>query len=338
MGGHLAFFPACCDRIEALGGLTAEGLFRVPGSSDVVTDLLEQVSGVAAGGAQLLAARVGTEAGAYDGVLQACTDVNDAASLLTKWLREENQLIPERLMGCCGELASPPLLRAVLRQGFLEKKGGEAFLDGDNALRKERHWEKGGRRNWKRRWFVLYTTGEFAVYSELPAVYGQQTAPPDEFLKRTELLATLGHKAPGHSTAAECCSWRLVDAAEGGDEGEQKILLTLPGAALQGPTYRRAIELRAESREEAEAWIAASIEAVGAGTHTSNPPTRKVFFPALRADGLLGYAGVTVTTAADWSSAATDAVAAAPCEIAAQAASSKFTNPPPSIASFPGDF
>ena len=30
LADHLAFFPLVCERIEALGGLSTEGLFRIP--------------------------------------------------------------------------------------------------------------------------------------------------------------------------------------------------------------------------------------------------------------------------------------------------------------------
>jgi hypothetical protein len=57
----------------------------------------------------------------------------------------------------------------VLRTGWLEKKGGETFLDEvTQEIRKERNFSKGGRRNWKRRWFVLYADGELAYYADEP--------------------------------------------------------------------------------------------------------------------------------------------------------------------------
>ena len=47
------------DRIEALGGLATEGLFRLPGSSEVVSELLEKVS--AAGSNRAAGATASTE-------------------------------------------------------------------------------------------------------------------------------------------------------------------------------------------------------------------------------------------------------------------------------------
>jgi hypothetical protein len=248
LSGHLAFFPAVCDRIEQLGGLSTEGLFRIPGSNDVVAELLERAS--AAGG----------DVAAIGDVLKDCTDVHDAASLLSKWLREENALIPSSEFQRCGEVARPPPPRVVLRQGWLEKKGGKTIRGPDNALRKERHYHKGGRRNWKRRYFILYDGGELAVYAELPEEFlrSQVTSeepqlPPDEFLKSTEQLTAAG----------ECCSWQLV---ENEDSEHQNVLLTLPGpAADDDPSSHRVMQLRTETRADAEAWVHASIEAVGAG-------------------------------------------------------------------------
>ena len=159
LGGRLAFLPAVCRRLEALGGLTTEGLFRVPGAHDAVRELLERVGDVSA-------------ADGYDAVLQGCADVHDAASLLTKWLREQNQLIPEASFARCAELASPPPPRAAVCSGWLENKTGLVRRDAANVLHKERNFAAGGRRSWKRRRFVLHEDGGLAMYRE-----GQ--APPD---------------------------------------------------------------------------------------------------------------------------------------------------------------
>ena len=35
--------------------------------------------------------------------------------------------------------------------GWLEKKGGDTHIDEKGVLQKERHYLKGGRRNWKHR-------------------------------------------------------------------------------------------------------------------------------------------------------------------------------------------
>jgi hypothetical protein len=56
--------------------------------------------------------------------------------------------------------------RTILKQGWLEKKGGDTHVDANNQIVKERNWSKGGRRNWKQRWFVLYADGELAYYAE----------------------------------------------------------------------------------------------------------------------------------------------------------------------------
>ena len=80
-------------------------------------------------------------------MLQGCADVHDAASLLTKWLREQNQLIPEASFARCAELASPPPPRAAVCSGWLENKTGLVRRDAANVLHKERNFAAGGRRS-----------------------------------------------------------------------------------------------------------------------------------------------------------------------------------------------
>lgn len=56
--------------------------------------------------------------------------------------------------------------RAVVRRGWLEKKGGDTHIDlASNVLYKERHYSKGGRRSWKPRWFIVYADGEIAYFN-----------------------------------------------------------------------------------------------------------------------------------------------------------------------------
>lgn len=58
-----------------------------------------------------------------------------------------------------------PPQKAVLRRGWLEKKGGDTHIDvASNVLHKERHYSKGGRRAWKPRWFIVYEDGELAYF------------------------------------------------------------------------------------------------------------------------------------------------------------------------------
>ena len=248
LADRLAFFPMVCARIEELGGLTTEGLFRIPGSNEAVSELLEKVS--AAGGNRAT----------INDIIESCTDVHDCAGLLGKWLREENAMVPSSAFQRCMELANPLPPRDVLRQGWLEKKGGGAYRDANNVLHKERHYQKGGRRNWKRRYFVLYSNGELDVYGELPEEWLQRQIdleqpqiPPREFLKRTEQLTAAGQR----------CAWQLIlnPLSE-----YHTVQLTLPGCGPDGdPTIRRVIQLRAEERADIEAWVHASIAAVGDG-------------------------------------------------------------------------
>ena len=243
LADRLAFFPMVCDRIEALGGLATEGLFRLPGSSEVVSELLEKVSAA------------GSNRAAISDVIESCADVQDCASLLGKWLRKENAMIPSSAFQRCMELANPPRPRDVLRHGWLEKKGGGGYRDANNVLHKVRHYQKGGRRNWKQRYFVLYSSGELDVYGELPDEWRHRQIdselPPREFLKRTEQLTAAGQR----------CAWRLIHPPV---NGYHEVHLTLP-SCVGSPSApeRRVIQLRANECADIHAWVHASIAAVG---------------------------------------------------------------------------
>ena len=55
--------------------------------------------------------------------------------------------------------ADSPVRPATLYSGYLEKKGGQHTIDENNIYVKSRNFAKGGRRNWKQKWFVLYEDG-----------------------------------------------------------------------------------------------------------------------------------------------------------------------------------
>ena len=44
----------------------------------------------------------------------------------------------------------------------MDKKGGGDVWRSDGTLEQSRNWSKGGRRNWQRRWVVLFADGELA--------------------------------------------------------------------------------------------------------------------------------------------------------------------------------
>jgi hypothetical protein len=52
-----------------------------------------------------------------------------------------------------------PAKPATLYSGYLEKKGGQHAIDENNMYVKSRNFAKGGRRNWKQKWFILYEDG-----------------------------------------------------------------------------------------------------------------------------------------------------------------------------------
>jgi hypothetical protein len=75
--------PFLADGILALGGMKSEGIFRVPGENDVVSDL-----------------RLRIDRGFYN--LEGIDDPHVPASLLKLWLRElQDPLIPEELYNQC---------------------------------------------------------------------------------------------------------------------------------------------------------------------------------------------------------------------------------------------
>ena len=89
--------PFLSDGILALGGMKAEGIFRVPGESDVVTDLRARI-----------------DRGYYN--LDGIDDPHVPASLFKLWLRElQDPLIPDELYDECITGAENPdnVLRVV---------------------------------------------------------------------------------------------------------------------------------------------------------------------------------------------------------------------------------
>ena len=135
--------------------------------------------------------------------------------------------------------------RQILRQGWLEKKGGDTHLDEDHVLRKERNWSKGGRRNWKARWFILYDDGELAYFTDMQEEKGR--------LHLVRLSASAGE--PRHG-----CSWHVRDDAP------DEFLLALPAPA-DGVQARKAMLLRHAESEEVSAWIRVTSDTFGATVH-----------------------------------------------------------------------
>jgi hypothetical protein len=83
--------PFLADGILALGGTKAEGIFRVPGDSDMISELKLRI-----------------DKGYY--TLDGIDDPHVPASLLKLWLRElQDPLIPEELYNDCVGCASDPM-------------------------------------------------------------------------------------------------------------------------------------------------------------------------------------------------------------------------------------
>ena len=82
--------PFLSDGILALGGMKAEGIFRVPGEGDVVTDLRARI-----------------DRGYYN--LEGIDDPHVPASLFKLWLRElQEPLIPDELYDECISSSEDP--------------------------------------------------------------------------------------------------------------------------------------------------------------------------------------------------------------------------------------
>ena len=147
--------------------------------------------------------------------------------------------------------------RAAVCYGWLEKKGGDTYIDAANVLRKERNYLKGGRRNWKRRWFVLHSDGELCYYSSGPKEGTGEVVPHYVSWKGRLMLTDL----VGGSTPI----WHVRDDSE-------EFLLELPKAAgdIRGvanekeQNTRNAMLLRTEDATEKQIWLGAVVETFGA--------------------------------------------------------------------------
>ena len=127
--------------------------------------------------------------------------------------------------------------RVILRQGWLEKKGGDTHIDRDNVLRKDRHYGKGGRRNWKQRYFILYSDGELAYFSSADGNPGQEGGAEPKVQLRVA------------AASGAAASWHLRDDTD-------EFLLSLPGAVAED---RKALFLRHSDENERQAWIQSTV-------------------------------------------------------------------------------
>jgi hypothetical protein len=137
--------------------------------------------------------------------------------------------------------AAPTGRRAVLRQGWLEKKGGDTHIGSDNVLRKERHYSKGGRRNWKLRFFILYGDGELAYFDSADGRPGEVGGAEPKGRLRL-------------ATEAGVASWHVRD-------GTNDFLLGLPG---QNGSDQKAMLLRTADPADRQAWMETTVDAFGA--------------------------------------------------------------------------
>jgi hypothetical protein len=166
--------------------------------------------------------------------------------------------------------------RAVVCFGWLEKKGGDTFVK-QNVLQKDRHFRKGGRRNWKRRWFVLHSDGEMDYYSQAPTAPAGGAAPAHSddvvphymYWKGRVHLLVPGGDASNHRAESLGPTWHVRD------DDDVEFLLEMPkpeqqeedgrtGRGSAGRGGRHAMLLRADDTSERQVWISAVSEAFGA--------------------------------------------------------------------------
>ena len=153
----------------------------------------------------------------------------------------------ERVSSLSRDGATTTAPRAVVRCGWLEKKGGQTYIDDANVLHKERHFSKGGRRNWKQRWFALFSDGELHYYTSEPPEGA--VLPPDKTWKGS--LQLVGVEEP--FIGRPCC-WHVRDSSP------DELLLSLPGGSGM---HRSAILLRSDNESERQGWIAATARTFG---------------------------------------------------------------------------
>lgn len=146
------------------------------------------------------------------------------------------------VVGSSPATAGPNGPRTVVRQGWLWKKGGDTHIDQDNVLYKDRHFGKGGRRNWKQRWFMLYSDGELCYFSSADGNPGQEGGAMPK--NRLRVVDASGGGA----------SWHLRDNTD-------EFLLSLPGA--EGDD-RKALFLRHSDENERQTWIESTVSMFGA--------------------------------------------------------------------------
>ena len=95
------FFHHATARLVELGALTADGIFRVSGSTDAVDEMMSNL--------------VERNLPPQD-ILGACDDVNDVAMFLSRWLRKQPMMIPEDRFPECSSLVDTLLGQDPMRR------------------------------------------------------------------------------------------------------------------------------------------------------------------------------------------------------------------------------
>jgi len=140
----------------------------------------------------------------------------------------------------------------------LEKKGGETYIDTKTRqIQKARNFAKGGRRNWKKRWFVLYANGVMEYYAD---ENGQEKGDAPKGSLRLTATEPLGAaSANDQAEAVQCCTWYH-------DSKSKDMLLSLPDQpdAEIVPGTRLVLQLRSSDSTQRQAWISTTVAEFGA--------------------------------------------------------------------------
>ena len=164
-------------------------------------------------------------------------------------------------------------IHTVVHEGFLRKKGGDLQVekvrkDGRTVYRavKKRNVLKGGSREWKQRWFVLFDDGLLQYYAEGPPQGLRRTLSASGMGRTTSALTQAREFADASDMKGEVnlcvggepCRWFPAGVLEGA-EAKTEILLSLPaGNKRSGMELQAVLEDDRHPDDPTGGWIAAT--------------------------------------------------------------------------------